>query len=162
MAEHAARLPGRSSYAVLGFGESVRRLRAEQGLTLQALAVKGGTTLSAVAKIETNRSGGRLDTAMAIAGALGTTVDAMITGTVEVGGAEGGAEGGAAFGPAVRRRREERGWSRPELAARTGLPLTTVARIELEYCTPTLLVASLLASQLEASITALAGTGAAA
>lgn len=143
--------------AHLGFGESVRRLRAEQGLSLTGLGGKAGLDHSTIWQIEKGKSGARLDSALAIAGALGTTVDAMIAAPAP--GACGAVTAGPGFGPAVRRRRQERGWSIVGLAARSGLPPATIFRIETEACTPTLMVASLLASSLEASITALAGTG---
>lgn len=145
------------SYAILGFGDSVRRLRAEQGLSLTQLGWKAGRDWSTIWQIEKGRSGARLDTALAIAGALGATVESMITAPPAAAGPE--VRGGGGFGAAVRRRRQDRGWSMPDLAARSGLPVTTLSRIELGHVTPTLLVASLLASPLEASITALAGTG---
>lgn len=143
-------------YARLGFGESVRRMRAEQGLSLTGLGGKAGRDWSTIWQIEKGKSGARLDTAMAIAGALGTTVDAMITTQTPCG--DVGTPGPGGFGPAVRRRREERSWTIGDLAGRCGLPRTTISRIELGQVTPTLIVAVMLASALEASITDLAGT----
>jgi transcriptional regulator with XRE-family HTH domain len=146
------------SYAsALGFGESVRRLREEQGLSLKALGGKTGRCWSAIWKIEKGESGARLDTALAIAGALGTTLEAMIAAPGHA--VAGAAGGGPGFGPSVRRERLARGWNIQALADRTGLPRTTIIRIELGQVTPTLTVAAMLASPLESSITALAGTG---
>jgi transcriptional regulator with XRE-family HTH domain len=141
----------------LGFGASARRLRAERDLTLKQVAAMAGVSWTTVSAIELGQSGAELRTAMAIAGALGTTVDAMITlPTPGASGVTGG--GGAGFGAEVRRLRRERGWSTLHLAAAAGVANRTIVKAEAGRPGVTLMVAALLASALGTSVTALAGS----
>lgn len=61
------------------FARSLRRLRAERGLTKKQLAEMAGINDRTVFNAETASFTPVLPTACAIAAALGTTVDAMVT-----------------------------------------------------------------------------------
>ena len=63
------------------------------------------------------------------------------------------------FAASVRRERQARGWSREELAGRSGVGKGTIVNVELLRTGTTLHVASLLAGALGTTIGELAGDG---
>ncbi len=63
---------------IRGFGGAVRARRDAASLTLAALAARVGTHVSALSKVERSQRAPSLRLAVAIAGALGVTVDVLI------------------------------------------------------------------------------------
>lgn len=55
----------------------IRETRLARKMTLMDLAVASGLAISSVADIEADRTNPRIDTAQALAAALGTTVDGL-------------------------------------------------------------------------------------
>ena len=74
------------------FGESVRALRQELGLTIEQLAERADLSNNHVSEIERAKTNPRLDTIDALAGALGVSTRSLVD------GARGEAEGLGAKG----------------------------------------------------------------
>jgi transcriptional regulator with XRE-family HTH domain len=70
---------GRDRAIESAFGRSLKRLREACGLTREHLECKAGISRGMLSRIETGARGCGLPVAHALATALGTTVDAMIT-----------------------------------------------------------------------------------
>jgi transcriptional regulator with XRE-family HTH domain len=66
-------------------GQRVKRLRNAAGLTQQALAMKTGLSMSSIIHLEAGRTPNpRADTLKALAGALGTSVDVLLSEDVDL------------------------------------------------------------------------------
>lgn len=72
-----------------GFGSAVKRRRVLSGLTQEGLARECGLTFGTVNEIENGKRKPQLGTAVAIASALGVTIDALLDESAE--SAEGAA-----------------------------------------------------------------------
>lgn len=99
-------------------GQTVRKLRLQQNLTIAEIARKAEISSGMLSKIENSQTSASLDTLAGLAGALGTTLASLFTGySAEEGGAQHVKAGQA---PEVVRRGTKRGHTYHLLAIERG------------------------------------------
>lgn len=99
----------------MDFGKAVRHARKARGLTLDELAAKVGSTQNNIWKLETQNKGG-----MDLLARVSTVVSLEWTGIAR----------GRTLGVRVQTRRVRMGWSRTRLAAKAGVSVSAVGRVE--------------------------------
>jgi XRE family transcriptional regulator, regulator of sulfur utilization len=65
---------------LIALGRAIRRLRQDRHLSIEALARKAGMSAGHLGVIERGRGNPRLETLFALAGALGVTFEALVSG----------------------------------------------------------------------------------
>lgn len=77
-AEGDARVPHEVALAIMAGTSPVRAFRDHQGFTLRELSERSGVALSYLSEIEHGRKPGSVAALTRIAGAFGTTIDALV------------------------------------------------------------------------------------
>jgi transcriptional regulator with XRE-family HTH domain len=122
------------------FGKQLERLREQRGMSREQLAESSGVEVAVIEQIEHGETSPTLDTLRHLAGGLELTLSALFEGL------DDDRIASKPFGPRLAQLRERRGWSREQLAASSGLGISTIEQIEREQLSPRLDILRLLAA----------------